>query len=206
MWHGTLQELRLSAGAVCRHHQSSRDRVRGSRTEIPPHDLDHEVDTGRTAGGREQAIMVAVERGVIDLDFRIATAQLIGIAPMGGCSAAIQKAGCRQHKSPRADRGKSRPTRMCVAQSLAKLPGNRGIGTLPPRHHDDVGLIDQIRRTVCHQRQATMRPQRTIIDRTTGKPIPACAHLRASETEYLGDDPELERAQAVIEQRNDQGA
>ncbi len=47
--------------------------------------------------------------------------------------------------------------------------------------------------------------QRPALNRATGETIPALAHLRAGEAEDLGDDPELEGAEAVVEEGDDEG-
>lgn len=94
---------------------------------------------------------------------------------------------------------------MRLAKPLAKLFWNGGAGPFPARHYDDVGPLDQIRSAICYQGETAMGPQRTVIDRATGKPVPVWSHLWPRKAENLGNDPELERAQAIVKQRNDKG-
>ena len=51
-----------------------------------------------------------------------------------------------------------------------------------------------------------MRAQRAWLDRATGEAIPAGAHFGPGKAEDLGDDAEFKRAQAIVQQGDDQRA
>ncbi len=95
---------------------------------------------------------------------------------------------------------------MGSAQAAAKILWNLLVASLPAGHHDDVGMLDHFDAVVRRQGEAPMRAQRAVLDRATGEAIPSIAHLGPGQAEHLRHNPELEGAQALVEQRDSEGS
>jgi hypothetical protein len=92
------------------------------------------------------------------------------------------------------------------AQAPCHIVRHRHLRALPAGDDDQVGLLQQLGAPVrCHA-QPAVGAQRTGLDGSAGKAIPAGAHLGARQAEDLGSDGELEGAQAVVNRRHHQRA
>lgn len=142
--HRADNELRLSAFAMRRHDQAARDTVGRVRPEIPSHDMQAEIDAGRTAGRRQNAAVVDIKHGRIKLDIGEACCNRGGIAPVSRRFQPVEKAGLRQNRDSRAERHHARAAPIGVPQSLQQRFGCRGVDRPPARNHDEIGLRELI--------------------------------------------------------------
>ncbi len=202
--HGSRDELGLVAQAMRRDDQALRDLVGHARAVIAAHKVQHHVEPGRRARGREQLAFVDVQRIWAHVDFRIAGLQQIGIAPVRRRRLAVKQAGRREQEHARADGGNSGAASVGGGEASHQRLRRRHVCTLPARNDDGVGAT-QHRQPVRHlHRDPACSTHGTALLGTDSKPVPVDPEFGSGEREHLHGAAELEGAQIVVGQRDDE--
>ena len=115
--HRCLDELRLSAVAMRRHHEAPRHAVGRRRSPVAADEMQAEVDAGRAARRREQAALVDIEHVRHHADARVGAGQPLAVAPVRGRPLAVQQPGRRQHEHARAERQQPRASLVRPSQA-----------------------------------------------------------------------------------------
>jgi hypothetical protein len=129
-------ELRLTPGALEWHHRGPRDLGRHLGTEIAPHHVKAEIETGRGARGREQFPVVDVEHVGIDGDSGVASRELSCAAPMGSRPQTVEYTGLRQYERAATDRRHAHPSVDRSSDRTKHQFWNRAVDVIDPRNDD----------------------------------------------------------------------
>jgi len=121
--HRLVDELPLPALALRRDDHPPRDAVDHGAAQLAPDQVQAGVDPGGGAGAGDEVAVVDVEDVRVDLDLRVAGAQLVDAVPVRGDLPAVQDPGLGQHEHPRAHAEHHRPVRLRVPQGLEGLLG-----------------------------------------------------------------------------------
>ena len=135
--HRRLDELRLPAVAMRRHHQPARHAVGRRRSPVAANEMQAEVDAGRGARRRQQAALVDVQHVGHHADARIGLGQPLAVAPVRGRPLAVEQTRRRQHEHARAERQQPAPPLACARRSARTSGAGTGVVRAPPARHDD---------------------------------------------------------------------
>lgn len=96
--------LGLATIAVWWHDELTGHEVGDVGPVVLPDDVEPQVDARRRAGGGEDAVVVHVEDGWVELDLGEALCELLGVAPVCGRTAAVEEPGGSEGKGAGAER------------------------------------------------------------------------------------------------------
>jgi hypothetical protein len=96
--HRVVDELRLPAVAVRRHHHVPGQRVGRGGPPLAADQVQQGVDAGRGAGAGEDLAGVDVEHRRVDGHGRVPGGQLSGVAPVSRGAAAVEQTGVGEHE------------------------------------------------------------------------------------------------------------
>ncbi|OWK24388.1 hypothetical protein AJ87_21995 [Rhizobium yanglingense] len=180
--HGRADELRLPAFAMRRKHQTARHTVCGFCAKITAHDVQAEINAGRTARGRQDTALVHVENVRIEGDLRIARCERRDIAPMRRGTPAAQKTGSGKHGNAGAERHDTGTALMSLTQRINQRLRHRRIDRPPARHDDEIGFGQNLQAPIDRNAQSARSTERPRFDAADRIMIPALAHFRTWKT------------------------
>ena len=153
-----LDELRLSAVAMRRHDQTSRNLIGDAWAVVASHEMQTQIESRRAAGRREDLARIDVQHIRIDAQLRILRLQLVRVTPMRRDFFVRENAGRGEHEHAGANRDESCAASVRCLQCVDELARRRDVGAFPSRNHDRAGLRQH--RQICLRGHAACRPLR----------------------------------------------
>ncbi len=114
--HGALDILSLAALAVRGQNEAPGDLVGALWPKVPAYEVQAQVQAGGTAGGGQDAAFVDVKHVRDEAQAWAASDELLGVLPVRGGVAAVEKSSSRQHESAGAQRHDTGAGGMGLAQ------------------------------------------------------------------------------------------
>jgi hypothetical protein len=139
-WHWALDILGLATLAVSGQDEAPGDLIGALRSPVAADEVQAQVQSGGTTGGRQDTALVDVEHVGDKPQAGVAADKLVGVLPVRGGVAAIEEAGGRQHERAGAQRHDAGAGGMGVAEPGAQGIRHRGVGAAPAGDDDSAGL------------------------------------------------------------------
>ncbi len=155
-----FDELRLAPRPLQRHDASSGDSGRMLGPQIAADQMEAKVERRRTTRGCADPAVLHIQNRRVDRGPRAALRKRIGCEPMRGRPAPVEKAGCRQHKRTRADRGDTGPASGRALHRAKNRGGHRRVDVRDAGNDERVGPR--------HRREPEWRAQRQVPARCSG--------------------------------------
>ena len=126
--------------------------------------------------------------------------------PMRRRTFARKQAGLREHEGAATDRHDARSRRVGTPKRLKQRGGNFGIRPSPAGNDDCIRGMEELQSAVGLQSQSARSPEQSRFGRSRQAAIPAGSHFRAGQAKNFKGTAELEGAELIVGQDDDERA